>query len=213
MGFQHVKGAVLQPGISLDRAASEQLRATSWKHGRRQKLSAWPFRVQPECPVRYLQHLDVSLAARPSMAHDPAASLQIFSPTGSGRSSPSPRVTRSTAEETLHKNDKTFRRYAAGIDRALALWDTAQQEWADYISFLGRLLKALQAHPAETPVIPHSSAVALRLSQCLNPTLPSGVHQKALEVYGYIFATIGVRSHPRLGLQLLTSSPERCPCP
>lgn len=30
-----------------------------------------------------------------------------------------------------------------------------------------------------------------RLSQCLNPTLPSGVHQKALEVYRYIFDTIG----------------------
>lgn len=41
----------------------------------------------------------------------------------------------------LQKKDKGFRRYAAGVDRALAVWDTAQQEWADYISFLGRLLK------------------------------------------------------------------------
>jgi hypothetical protein len=41
----------------------------------------------------------------------------------------------------LYKKDKGFRRYAAGVERALALWDTAQQEWADYISFLGRLLK------------------------------------------------------------------------
>jgi hypothetical protein len=41
----------------------------------------------------------------------------------------------------LQKKDKGFRRYAAGVERALALWDTAQQEWADYISFLGRLLK------------------------------------------------------------------------
>ena len=92
------------------------------------------------------------------------------------------------------KKDKGFRRYASGVERTLALWDAAQQEWADYISFLGRLLKAIQAHPAETPVIPHSDAVALRLSQCLTPTLPSGVHQKALEVYGYIFSVIGVRN-------------------
>ncbi|KAF2679095.1 cellular morphogenesis regulator dopa [Lentithecium fluviatile CBS 122367] len=125
------------------------------------------------------------------MSHDLSANLQIFSPTGSGRSSPSPRVTRNNAEDALQKKDKSFRRYAAGVERALAVWDTTQQEWADYISFLGRLLKALQSHPPETPVIPHSEAVALRLAQCLNPTLPSGVHQKALEVYTYIFSTIG----------------------
>lgn len=37
--------------------------------------------------------------------------------------------------------DKAFRRYASGVDRSLSLFDTALQEWADYISFLGRLLK------------------------------------------------------------------------
>ncbi|RYO25571.1 Protein dopey [Alternaria tenuissima] len=125
------------------------------------------------------------------MSADPTANLQVFSPPGSGRSSPAPRSARHAAEEPLYKKDKNFRRYAAGVERALALWDTAQQEWADYISFLGRLLKALQAHPPEIPAIPHSDTVALRLAQCLNPTLPSGVHQKALEVYDYIFSTIG----------------------
>jgi len=61
------------------------------------------------------------------------------------------------------------------------------------------VLQALQAHPSETTVIPHSDAVTLRLAQCLNPTLPSGVHQKALEVYAYIFSTVGVCTSPRLG--------------
>ncbi|KAF1929119.1 uncharacterized protein M421DRAFT_146930 [Didymella exigua CBS 183.55] len=125
------------------------------------------------------------------MAADSTANLQLFSPPGSGRSSPAPRATRNAAEDALYKKDKPFRRYALGVERTLALWDTAQQEWADYISFLGRLLKALQAHPSETPVIPHSDTVALRLAQCLNPALPSGVHQKVLEVYAYIFSTIG----------------------
>lgn len=37
--------------------------------------------------------------------------------------------------------DKAFRRYASGVERSLSLFDTALQEWADYISFLGRLLK------------------------------------------------------------------------
>ena len=39
------------------------------------------------------------------------------------------------------KKDKSYRRYAAGVERALSLFDTALQEWADYISFLSRLLK------------------------------------------------------------------------
>ncbi|KAF2018320.1 cellular morphogenesis regulator dopa [Aaosphaeria arxii CBS 175.79] len=125
------------------------------------------------------------------MSHDSPANLQLFSPTGSGRNSPSPRIARNTTEDALLKKDKGYRRYAAGVERALALWDSTQQEWADYISFLARLLKALQAHSPENPIVPQSDAVALRLSQCLNPALPSGVHQKALEVYEYIFSIIG----------------------
>lgn len=47
---------------------------------------------------------------------------------------------RLTLVELLRK-DKSFRRYAAGIERALSTFDAAEQEWADYIAFLGRLLK------------------------------------------------------------------------
>jgi hypothetical protein len=43
-------------------------------------------------------------------------------------------------EEPLGR-DKGFRRYASGVERSLSLFDTQLQEWADYISFLGRLLK------------------------------------------------------------------------
>ncbi|OCK86143.1 cellular morphogenesis regulator dopa [Lepidopterella palustris CBS 459.81] len=125
------------------------------------------------------------------MSLDPAPNLQSYSPTSSGRSSPALRAPRRTVEDALYKKDRSYRRYASGIERALSLFDTAQQEWADYISFLGRLLKAIQAHPADIPIIPHSSTVATRLAQCLSPTLPSGVHQKALEVYSYIFSVIG----------------------
>ncbi|KAF3047197.1 hypothetical protein E8E11_000649 [Didymella keratinophila] len=119
------------------------------------------------------------------MAADPTANLQLFSPPGSGRSSPAPRATRSAAEDALYKKDKSFRRYALGVERTLALWDTAQQEWADYISFLGRLLKV------NCSSIPYTGSALIRESQCLNPALPSGVHQKVLEVYAYIFSTIG----------------------
>ena len=49
-----------------------------------------------------------------------------------------------SAEDTAPK-DKAYRKYASGVDRALSLFDTALQEWADYISFLNRLLKV--GHP------------------------------------------------------------------
>lgn len=88
------------------------------------------------------------------------------------------------------KKDKNYRRYASSVERALSLFDNTLQEWADYISFLSRLLKALQSHPPDYPVVPQKAVVAKRLSQSMNPSLPSGVHQKALEVYTYIFNLI-----------------------
>lgn len=112
------------------------------------------------------------------------------SPALSGRSSPVT-LRKKLEDDGSLKNDKAARRYAAGIDRALTLFDNALQDWADYLPFLGRLLKALQVHPPGFSNVPHKSLVAQRLSQCLNPALPSGVHQKALEVYTYIFSLIG----------------------
>ena len=44
------------------------------------------------------------------------------------------------AEEAPIK-DKAYRRYAAGVEKTLALFETALEEWADYISFLNKLLK------------------------------------------------------------------------
>jgi hypothetical protein len=40
--------------------------------------------------------------------------------------------------------------------------------------------------------IPRKVVVAKRLSQCLNPALPTGVHQRALDVYAHILGVIGV---------------------
>jgi hypothetical protein len=99
---------------------------------------------------------------------------------GATRRSPDPQL-----------KSKSYRRYAAGVDRALGLFDSALQEWADYIAFLGRLQKALQAQPSDINVIPDKRTVARRLAQCLNPSLPSGVHQKTLELYDLVFALQG----------------------
>jgi hypothetical protein len=99
---------------------------------------------------------------------------------------------RANEDVASQSKDKAYRRYALAVERALGSFDTAQQEWADYISFLNRLLKALQTHPPNNNAVPDSQMVATRLAQCLKPSLPSGVHQKALEVFAYLFSVIGV---------------------
>lgn len=84
--------------------------------------------------------------------------------------------------------DPKYKKYSAAIDRALTTWDK-NEEWADYISFLGKLHKALRSYTF--PTIPRSSLVAVRLGQCLQSDLPSGVHQKALELYSTVFSILG----------------------
>ncbi|GAB7357467.1 hypothetical protein MBLNU459_g0007t1 [Dothideomycetes sp. NU459] len=121
------------------------------------------------------------------MSLDPSDVQRSASPLSTGRSSPGPRLPRRVEDANLFK-DKAVRRYAAGIERALSSFDAAQQEWADYIAFLARLLKAIQLPPPDLDALPHAPGVALRLSQCLNPSLPSGVHHKALDVYGSILS-------------------------
>lgn len=84
---------------------------------------------------------------------------------------------------------KAVRRYHAGVERALGLFD-ATNEWADYIAFLSRLAKSLQASPPDTDV-PFKATLAKYLALCLKPSLPAGVHQKCLEVYDLIFSLTG----------------------
>ncbi|KIV80176.1 hypothetical protein PV11_07696 [Exophiala sideris] len=89
----------------------------------------------------------------------------------------------------MSADPKAIRRYQAGVERALGLFD-ASNEWADYIAFLSRLAKALQASPPDA-VVPFKPTLAKYLALCLKPSLPSGVHQKALEVYNLVFTLLG----------------------
>lgn len=98
---------------------------------------------------------------------------------------------------TGSKKDKNYKRYEAAIERALASFDSALQDWPDYGAFIGRLMKALQTRPPGTSDVPHNSLIAKRLAQCLNPTLPAGVHQKALEIYSYVFSNLSVGQQAR----------------
>ncbi|RUP50361.1 Dopey, N-terminal-domain-containing protein [Jimgerdemannia flammicorona] len=88
-----------------------------------------------------------------------------------------------------YRKDPRYKKYVQLVEKNLQSFDNVN-EWADVIAFLGKLLRAFQAYP-QFPAIPRKLTVAKRLAQCLNPALPAGVHQKTLEVYGYIFETIG----------------------
>ena len=52
------------------------------------------------------------------------------------------------ATEEPPTRDKAYRRYASGVEKALSLFETALEEWADYISFLNRLLKVRARRPS-----------------------------------------------------------------
>ncbi|KAF7726823.1 hypothetical protein EC973_008424 [Apophysomyces ossiformis] len=126
-----------------------------------------------------------------SPSHQSLTDLSTSSQKDSERS-PTPvrsRLGKMDAREQAYQNDPRFRKYVQLIEKNLQSFD-AVNEWADIISFLGRLLKSFQAYP-QFPVVPRKSTVAKRLAQCLNPGFPAGVHQKTLEVYSYILATIG----------------------
>ncbi|KAJ3026488.1 UNVERIFIED_CONTAM: hypothetical protein HDU68_005566 [Siphonaria sp. JEL0065] len=92
------------------------------------------------------------------------------------------------------KKDPKYKRYVNSIDSILKLFDSVN-EWADVIGFLSKLLKViypttLQLH-SQYSNVPRKLVVSKRLAQCLNPALPSGVHQKTLEVYQAIFEAAG----------------------
>ncbi|SPO39006.1 related to DOP1 - strong similarity to developmental regulatory gene, dopey (dopA) [Pseudozyma flocculosa] len=134
----------------------------------------------------------------------PSARANIIDSSEVWRSSAAKRAEKAWAiqsEKSLYSDPK-FKKYSNLVERTLATFDSVS-EWADFISFLSRLLKSVQAYP-NFNVVPRKLIVAKRLAQCLNPALPSGVHQRALDVYSHILAVIGPDGLRR-DLQIWTS--------
>uniref|UniRef100_A0A8B9G3E2 DOP1 leucine zipper like protein B n=1 Tax=Amazona collaria TaxID=241587 RepID=A0A8B9G3E2_9PSIT len=94
-------------------------------------------------------------------------------------------------EEQELLGDYRYRNYSSSIEKALRNFESSS-EWADLISSLGKLNKALQSN-LKYSLLPRRLIISKRLSQCLHPALPSGVHLKALETYEIIFKIIGTR--------------------
>ncbi|KAH8110602.1 Dopey, N-terminal-domain-containing protein [Phellopilus nigrolimitatus] len=87
------------------------------------------------------------------------------------------------------QNDPKYRKYAQQVEKCLATFEN-MHEWPDFIAFLKQLLKTLQSY-TQFKEIPRKLIVSKRLSQCLIPALPSGVHQRALDVYSHILSVLG----------------------
>ncbi|KAJ3396413.1 hypothetical protein HDU92_003035 [Lobulomyces angularis] len=87
------------------------------------------------------------------------------------------------------KKDQKYKKYSHNLDKILQTFDSIQ-EWQDIIGFLSKLSKVLSQNDSFKS-IPRKLIIAKRLAQCLNPALPSGVHQKTLEIYDLIFEIIG----------------------
>ncbi|TRM61588.1 hypothetical protein BD626DRAFT_598473 [Schizophyllum amplum] len=85
--------------------------------------------------------------------------------------------------------DPKYKKYTQQVDKCLNSFDNVH-EWADCIAFLKQLLKTFQTYN-QFKEIPRKLIVAKRLAQCLNPALPNGVHQRALDVYSHILAVLG----------------------
>lgn len=94
-------------------------------------------------------------------------------------------------EEQELLNDYRYRSYASVIEKALRNFESSS-EWADLISSLGKLNKALQSN-LKYSLLPRRLIISKRLAQCLHPALPSGVHLKALETYEIIFKIVGTK--------------------
>ncbi|XP_043067031.1 protein DOP1 homolog [Drosophila bipectinata] len=92
-------------------------------------------------------------------------------------------------EEQKLMAEAKYRTYMTNIDKALRSFEYSS-EWADLISALGKLSKAILSN-TQYQVIPRRLKIAKRLAQCMHPALPSGVHLKALETYSVIFSKTG----------------------
>ncbi|KAG7099897.1 hypothetical protein E1B28_001698 [Marasmius oreades] len=86
-------------------------------------------------------------------------------------------------------SDPKYKKYTQQVEKCLNSFDNVH-EWADCIAFLKQLLKTFQSY-MQFKEIPRKLIVSKRLSQCLNPALPTGVHQRALDVYAHILAVLG----------------------
>jgi hypothetical protein len=82
-----------------------------------------------------------------------------------------------------------FKKYQVTMEKAISAFDGIT-EWQDIIGFLSKIHKLIKGSTFSD--IPKKALLAKRLAQTLSSGLPSGVHQKSLQVYQAIFESAGV---------------------
>lgn len=120
--------------------------------------------------------------------HTMCSLAKVLVSVNSSMFAPPPALPQNPSMITSTVSDPKLKRYEVSVDKLLSSFESIT-EWADIISFLARLIKTLSAFP-EYSNIPNCTNVSKRLAQCLNPSLPAGVHQKALEAYDLVFRKI-----------------------
>uniref|UniRef100_A0A915JAI7 Dopey N-terminal domain-containing protein n=1 Tax=Romanomermis culicivorax TaxID=13658 RepID=A0A915JAI7_ROMCU len=98
-------------------------------------------------------------------------------------------------------NDSKYRQYASNVEKVLRTFESTN-EWADLIAALTKLYKVgehffvidIVHNNSKFGEIPKAVGVSKRLSQCMHPALPFGVHLKAIECYKQIFDTLGTKN-------------------
>ncbi|KAJ2486950.1 hypothetical protein IWW37_005432 [Coemansia sp. RSA 2050] len=100
-----------------------------------------------------------------------------------------PRPNRHEDRSNTYASDPKYQKYVQLVGRNLQSFDYVQ-EWADVTAFLTKLSRSFEIY-TKFAVVPHKVTVTKRLAQCLNPALPTGVHQKTLSIYELIAKQIG----------------------
>ncbi|KAG6911306.1 hypothetical protein DXG01_002145 [Tephrocybe rancida] len=124
-----------------------------------------------------------------------STSLKVASSDGAGTSVTrgptvvSARASDRASAQQAFASDPKYKKFTQQVEKCLNSFDNVH-EWADCIAFLKQLLKTFQSY-MQFKEIPRKLIVSKRLSQCLNPALPTGVHQRALDVYLHILSVLG----------------------
>lgn len=99
-------------------------------------------------------------------------------------------VSLSREVSSIHQLDPKYKNYVTAVDKALKSFEYSS-EWHDLISALSKLNKVITTWSGKYGGdLPRLHLVTKRLSQCLHPNLPGGVHLKTLETYELIFKSI-----------------------
>ena len=102
-----------------------------------------------------------------------------------------------------NKENKEFKKLKNELNSKIYSPFSNSKEWSDLLTIIKDLNIILQKYESlNYSLLPEKLILAKRLSQCLNPSLPGGLHQKVLETYLKILKNILEKNNGYLGNNL-----------